>query len=385
MSGSERTQLRWIVQGGATPRILDLWSVKRRYGNTVAHESQPFFRSVRLNSSFIIKHTVRPQERSYIASDRPVVTKLIVPVSHEDLSLGGHTFFVEESRFDARLKEFLGVGPNNNVYRHDLARIRALARLPSFDPFLLADRFAQDENPVARLYFNITRSDQKAMRGFVAAQIAEIVSLAFGEAGSGQVDERAMRFAEHLLDGDSEGQLDALRATLGLSAQEFTAGVFGWKGILYYSWRIEEVKADLRRFIIELNDLVIRGATASEASEINQCRRLILDQTRDRWKTLTGILTEYRTEFARFCSGEDPAAIRRFLLKAPEYFGNLGSDLAAVTHITSFWDYSWRGREKETSLPARDAMELLPGFLKSLQRDDRDPDEPTDADLAAGT
>ena len=67
----------------------------------------------------------------------------------------------------------------------------------------------------------------------------------------------------------------------------------------------------------------------------------------------------------RFCGGADSTALRSFLLKAPGHFGQLGQDLSAVSHVTSFWAYWWTDREKG-SLSAADAMEMFPSFLRSL-------------------
>ena len=164
MSGSDRQSLRRIVRGGATPRILDLWSVQRRYGESLEMAAKPFFRNPRLNASFILKHTVRPHEKPYLYTENPVATKIIIPVSTEDLGMGGHSFFVEEKGFEVRLKAFLGVGVLNKHYENDLARIRELAEIPSFDPFLMADRYIKGERPIARFYFNISPGDPADLR-----------------------------------------------------------------------------------------------------------------------------------------------------------------------------------------------------------------------------
>ncbi|MHA6287578.1 hypothetical protein [Maricaulis sp. CAU 1757] len=368
MSGSDRTQLKWIAQGGATPRILDLWSIRKRYGHTVAHESKPFFRNPRLNSCFIIKHTVRPHERALLLTESPVVTKLIIPVSVHDLAMGGHSFFVEEKSLDRRLREFLGIGPGNKDFELDFERLREVSTLPSLDPFLTADHFTRVENPVARLYFNITPADQAAMKTYVARQISGIVCLAFGVEELKADDERAIRFAEQLLDADEADKMVHLRKTLGMTEEEYTHGVFGWKGILYYRWCLSNEMESLRKFAMELNDCHVRGASPAENIELNEIRRCILRETRERWSALTSVMDDYDIEFGRFCKGGDATAIRSFLLKAPSYFFQLGSDLSAVSHVTSFWNYWWRDREKG-SLPARDAMEIFPAFLNSLSRD----------------
>ena len=91
-----------MVQGGATPRILDLYSIARRFSRYDAHGNQPMFNDSRLNTGFLVKHTVRPHERPYLISDTPVATKIIVPVTVSNLNMGGHAFFVEERGFEPR-------------------------------------------------------------------------------------------------------------------------------------------------------------------------------------------------------------------------------------------------------------------------------------------
>lgn len=371
MNGSDRSSLRRIVRGGATPRILDLWSIRRRYSDTLEYAAKPFFRNARLNACFLIKHTVRPHDRPYLLTENPVATKMIIPVSMDDLSMGGHSFFVEEKGFDRRLREFLGTGSVNPEFDTDLNRIKELAGMPSFDPFLLADRYASCERPVARFYFNISPDEQEAMLSHVTRQIFGIVSMAFDDEILNPDDDRARKFARHLLDGQDRERLSGLRETLGMKEDQYEQGIFGWKGILYYRWRIREARDDLRRFLGELNDVTVRGATWEENKEVSDIRRAILDMAKDRWRALTAVIDNYDSEYARFCDGGDPTAIRDFLLKAHAHFGQLGSDLSAVTHVTSFWEYWWRDREKG-SLSANDALEMFPNFLRSLTRTSQD-------------
>ncbi|WP_300542825.1 hypothetical protein [Maricaulis sp.] len=365
MSGSDRNSLRRIVRGGATPRILDLWSINRRFGETLEMAAKPFFRNPRLNAGFFLKHTVRPHDRPYLLTDSAVATKIIVPVSIDDLGMGGHSFFVEEKGFESRLKAFLGMGVLNKHYETDLARVKELATVPSFDPFLLADRYSGGERPVARFYFNISADEQEAMLANVTRQIFGIVSLAFGDQEIRPDDERTQKFARQLLDAEESAKLSGLRETLGMSEEQYREGIFGWRGILYYRWRIRETKDDLRRFVMELNDVIVRGATAEENKEVNEIRKAILSMAKERWRALTNVMDEYDSEYRRFCDGADPSALRTFLLKAPGHFGQLGADLSAVSHVTSFWSYWWKDRERG-SLSAKDALDIFPGFLRSL-------------------
>ncbi|WP_417485802.1 hypothetical protein [Maricaulis sp.] len=361
--------LKRIVQGGATTRIFDLYSITRAHADDLEFERRPVFQHPKLNHAFLIKHTVRPHERGMLAVDAAVVTKVIIPVSIDNLGMGGHSLFVEERRGLTKLRRFLDVTVDGGDHLDDdLARLRELSKLPSFDPFLLADRFLRHERPIDPRYFQITPKERKAMQAYVAKQIAGVVGLAFGHENLADDDERALKFAVEIIEGEDTPKMNALRQTLGMTKEEFVDGMFGWKGVLYYRWKLNDATDRLRQFVIEMDDLMIRGVTPQERSQINEIRKLILKETRQRWAALVSVLDGFQTEFDRFCQSGDPVTIREFLLKADGYFYHLGSDLSALTHVTSYWEYWWRGRDPG-SLSARDAMEVFPAFLRSLIRD----------------
>ncbi|WP_323760378.1 hypothetical protein [Maricaulis sp.] len=363
------SNLKRIVQGGTTTRIFDLYSITRAHADDLEFERGPVFQNRKLNHAFLIKHTVRPHERAMLTVDAAVVTKVIIPVSIDDLGMGGHTLFVEERRGLAKLRRFLDVTVDGGEnLDDDLARLRELSKLPSFDPFLLSDRFLRHERPIDARYFQIAPKERKAMQAYVAKQIAGVVALAFGHENLADDDARALKFAVEIIEGEDTPKMNALRQTLGMTKEEFVDGMFGWKGVLYYRWKLNEATERLRRFVIEMDDVIIRGVTAQERNQINEIRKLILKETRQRWAALVSVLDGFQEEFERFCRSGDPVTIRNFLLKADGYFYHFGSDLSALTHVTSYWEYWWRGRELG-SLSARDAMEVFPAFLRSLIRD----------------
>ncbi|RKQ96113.1 hypothetical protein [Maricaulis maris] len=363
------SNLKRLVQGGTTSRIFDLWSTSRRHAHDFDFDRRPVFQHRRLNHAFLIKHTVRPHERAILPAELAVVTKLIIPVSIDDLGMGGHALFIEERRGLPKLRKFLDLASSSgDSLDADIDRLRELAALPSFDPFLLADRFLKHERPVDPRYFDIAPKERKAMQAYVARQIASVVAMAFGQKNLAEDDERALKFAIELINGEETEKMNALRQTLGMTRDEFVKGMFGWKGVLYYRWKLNDVTDRLRRFVIDMDDLVIRGASANERQQINEIRRYILTETRQRWAALVSVLDDFNHEFERFCANGEATTIRNFLLKADGYFFHFGSDLSALTHVTSYWDYWWQHRDPG-SLSARDAMEVFPSFLRSLTRD----------------
>ncbi|WP_339741171.1 hypothetical protein [uncultured Maricaulis sp.] len=362
-----RSDLRNILKGGATSRILDLHSIALRHAGQEAHGEAPFFLHPRLNQAFIVKHTVRAHERPYVMSNQPVVTKVLVPLARDDLSLGGHAVFVEEIGFAAKMRSLFERPDDPHLLDLDLTRLRELAVLPSFDPFLLAERYRENSRPIAPLYFDISAEEIARMEKTVAEQIVSVVSLAFGSGRSGQDEQRALRFAQSLLSNESEGRLSALRQSLDMTLPEFKAGMFGWKGILYYRWSMSEAFANLKHFLQQIKTASIVGATESERRDIEYMRRQIIEETRARWSSLSSVMDEYDQVFTRFSSGQDTNSFKRFLLRAPMCFLNLGHDLSVIGHVPGYWNF-WEKQNKRGYLHAREALPMFANFVLSITR-----------------
>lgn len=368
-----RSDLRNIVKGGATSRILDLHSIAQRHGEDERHSEAPFFLHPRLNRAFIVKHTVRAHERAYVMSRQPVVTKILVPLAESDLSLGGHAVFVEEIGFVAKMRTLFDRPHEPHLLELDMTRLRELAALPSFDPFLLAERYRDHTRPVAPLYFDISAGEIARMEDAVAQQIVSVVSLAFGSKTSGEDQGRALRFAQSLLSNETEDRLSDLRQSLDMTLPEFKAGMFGWKGILYYRWSMAEAFAGLKRFLQQISSVTIVGASSAERTEIEHMRRQILDETRARWMSLNSVMEEYDAVFRRFSTGQDTNGFKRFLLRAPSCFLDLGNDLSVISHVPGYWNF-WDGQNTKGYLQAREAISIFADFVVSITRQQSDSD-----------
>ncbi|WP_412546652.1 hypothetical protein [Maricaulis sp. MIT060901] len=363
-----RSDLRQIVKGGATSRILDLHSIAQAFGDRLDYSERPFFNHSRLNRCFVVKHTVRAHERPYVMSNQPVVTKLLIPLAQEDLSLGGHAVFVEEVGFANKIRAEFDCPDDPHLIDLDILRLRELAALPSFDPFLLSERYRNHTRPVSDLYFNISEAESQRMEEAVASEVVSVISLAFGSEKSDRDDARAANFARQLLANRDDGRLDALRSSLGMTAMEFKTGVFGWKGILYYRWCMSQTLHALKSFLYELKEVAIVGATPHEQTELDHLRRKIMTETRARWCSLASVMQEYEDVFARFCNGQDAGGFRSFLLRAPSLFYDIGSDLSVVSHIPGYWRF-WASQNQKGFLHAREAMPLFASFMASVTRD----------------
>jgi len=354
-----RRDLSLIRASGSTARVLNLALAFERFGDTEDFTKKPLFRNPRLNRALILKHVVRPHERELFTRPTTTATKVILPYAAQELELGGISFMVNEVRFERLLKDAVGGYTNDADLIADAELLKALAALPSFDPFLLRERLRHMGINPARAYFDIAEADIARMRAFVGKEIAQLVSLAFATGGI-DAGGLSQRLADKLMTDETAKTLDPLRETLRLSGEEYIEGVFAWKGFLYYKWLMDEIRPGLTEFKPRFAGLRISQATSDERQQLAETRKDILTKMGLALARVDETLLEYGIAFAALAEGQ-PSAFRNFLLKAPELFIPIGEAVGVIRHIDSFW----RFRFPDAATPmmeADEAIEVLHDF-----------------------
>lgn len=364
MANDSYGKLSYLKRGGSTSRVIDLVSVRERFGDTPDYARYPLFRLPRLNKSFIVKHTLRAWERDRLGGDRTSATKVIVPISDKDLDLGGHSVFVEDPDFERQLSAHMGVAASHLDFTADIGRLRALASLPSFDPYLLHEYFRRNGETVADIYFTISDDELRLITDYVAQQIDTLVRRAMDGHALASLD-KSRRLAKVLFEDQESEQLIVLREALRMSPQEYRDGVFGWKGTLYYSWRATDCHDDLLRFLKALQSLRFTGLSASDRNELRQVVESITRLAVGRWSRLRARLESYNDEFNRFVQRGDPDALKAFMMRAPELFVEMGEDIGRLQHVASYWAFWTRG-QRLSSMSGTEAFNLLPDFEAAL-------------------
>jgi hypothetical protein len=354
-----RRDLSLIRASGSTARVLNLALTYERFGETEEYSTKPLFRNPRLNRALILKHVIRAHERELFTRPVTTATKVILPYAAAELALGGVSFMVNEIRFERLLKDAVGGYTSEADLLADAELLRALAALPSFDPFLLRERLRHLGINPARAYFDIAEADIVRMRTFVGREIAQLVSLAFATGGA-DAGGLSQRLADKLMTDETAKTLDPLRETLRLSGEEYIEGVFAWKGFLYYKWLMDEIRPGLAEFNPRFAGLRVVRSTSEERQQLAETRRDILDKMRLALARVDETLLEYGAAFAALAEGQ-PSAFRNFLLKAPSMFIPIGEAVGVIRHIDSFW----RFRFPDAATPmmeADEAIEVLHDF-----------------------
>ena len=320
------------LDGASTSRVLNLRHIARINAADPEHGRQPLFVSPVINTAFILKQRIRPDETYMFASTRSAGTKIIVPVDPSDLRAGGRSIFIDQRGFLETLRE--AGHYNDQKLERDIGVLRLLDAIPSLDPFLLREHLRANNIDVAPCYFAISASDQERMHQFVSKEMSQLVKLASG----GDDDSSTGRMVTAMLSGQADEKLEPLRMTLGLSEPDFREGAFGWRGLLYYKWAMQDFWPNVMGVLREIKELIPQGAISEQQRVyLVNAKRNIIELVRDNNQHISKVLDVYDTSFSELVASNSSATFRAFLLSASPMFLDLGEKLGAISHIVSFW------------------------------------------------
>jgi len=357
-----------LQKTASTSRVLNLLAVGSQHKDDPEYVTQPFCENAILNESVILKHRLRADERYVFDHQRHVATKVIIPFERSDLRMGGRSFFVGQRGWTAMVQELSGEEKSTS---RDISVLEALDEIPSLDPFLLREHLNRRGFPISSLYFAISDADMVRMQAFVAAQIHELINMAFPkETGTG-----SEKMASVLLSNQIDERLEPLRQVMRLDAESYREGIFSWKGFLYYKWALTDMAPKLATVLKELPMLQPSGHKGrDQMSSIQDTRAKLMKDIKLRSREVGEALQVYDDAYRDLTQNGQPMAFRDFLLKAPAMFMILGERLGSISHISSFWRYRFKD-PRDLSAPIQEVVDILTDFAANLASFDDQGDE----------
>jgi hypothetical protein len=351
--------LRGLEKTASTSRVLNLAVLSVRNAGNPEHTEKPLFRSQILNGSVVLKHRLRADEVDLFDGLQRTATKIIVPFDRSDLSLGGRTVFVGEKGWMPILEELRG-GADDMI--RDVEILEAINELPSLDPFLLREHLKRRGYDISPTHFDISPGDVDKMQRFVGGEIARLIELAYGGAGSSGA---TGRLVEALLSSKTDERLEPLRLTLQLEGDSYREGIFAWKGFLYYKWVLNTLWPKLKEVLVEVMKLRVIGPRDRDLMVLIDEMKLRLRSAMEaQVKAVMGYLKTYDAVFQQLTEG-NAGAFRDFLLASPEMFMALGEGAGTLSHVATFWRYRFP-QGKPLMAPMGEILELLQDFESGL-------------------
>jgi hypothetical protein len=372
LSNRDVRSLANLGETASTSRVLNLSAIRISSARDKEYQLKPFFRDSQMNKCILVKHSLRPHERDLFGRTRRTATKIILPFDCEDLKLGGRSIFINQVGFDQFCRGYFGSDINANT---DVQMLRLLDRLPSLDPFLVREHLARHGYRPGACYLKISSHDVQRMIGFANEEIERLVRTAFsGAAGGGS----AVNLAGKILANELDTELWPLKATLRMSEDEFSDGIFSWRGFLYFKWRHIELQDEMRKVLDGLASYQPAGACDDSTRDyLKEVRPRLARRIVTAVASVGRTLNIYDQAYHALIHGENPGPFRRFLLDGPNLFFELGENIGILSHIASFWTYRM-GPEMAARLTPLDYGDILMDFEDSLSvvaLDDEERDE----------
>lgn len=360
-SNAERRGLERLALSASSMRVLNLANVASMHEADPEYEQRPLFPNRILNTAIILKHRLRANEVDFFNTPRTRATKVIIPMARGDLSLGGFSVFIEERGWIDRLREHVKELTENSP---DIHVLRVLDDAPSLDPFLLSLILDREGYRVAPCYFGLLQADIDRMRQFVATEIGALIRLAMPELRA--EDTSSARLVDAIMTDADDARLTILSRAMQMSESEFRAGLFAWKGVLYYKWQHQRLLTDASGFLQSLKAMRITGPVDPDTShELQGLLRSVRLRLRGLHMRVAEILGDYDRAYRKMTADGEAQPFRRFLLSATTQFTVLSEAISVAADIVGFWRHLYPG-STPPAMPADAACAHLRVFEDNL-------------------
>jgi hypothetical protein len=361
LSNRDVRSLANLGETASTSRVLNLSAVHVNSAREKDYQLKPFFRDSQMNKCILVKHTLRANERELFARHRRTATKIILPFDATDLKLGGRSILVNQIGFDAFCRAYFSDDINANT---DVQILRLLDQLPSVDPFLVREHLSRHGFRPGACYLKISSHDIQRMIGFANEEIERLVRTAFSGSLSGG---SAVKLAGKILANELDTELWPLKSTLRMSDDEFSDGIFSWRGFLYFKWRHIELQDEMRRVLDGLSTYQPIGACDDGTRDyLKEVRPRLARRIVNAVASVGRTLNVYDQAYHALVHGENPGPFRRFLLDGPSLFFELGESIGILSHIASFWTYRMGQQMMTQRLTPFEYGDILMDFEDSL-------------------
>ncbi|MGA9657872.1 MAG: hypothetical protein WBQ60_02060 [Asticcacaulis sp.] len=351
-----------LGETSSTSRVLNLSQIYLSSSREKDYQLKPFFRDSQMNKCILIKHTLRTNERELFTRPRRTATKILLPFDPADLKLGARSIMVNQQGFDQFCRDYFHT--DDITANTDVQILRLLDQLPSLDPFLVREHLSRNGYKPGAIYLKISPYDVQRMIGFANEEIERLVRTAFSSAMSGGA---AIKLAGKILANELDKELWPLKSTLRMSDEEFSDGIFSWRGFLYFKWRHIELQDEMQKVLNGLSTYQPVGKCDDDMRDyLREARPRLARQILNAIAVVARTLSVYDQAYHALVVGSDPGPFRRFLLDGPSLFFELGESIGILSHIGSFWAYRMSQTMATQRLSPSEYGDIIMDFEDSL-------------------
>lgn len=147
-----------------------------------------------------------------------------------------------------------------------------MANSPSLDPFLLKETLAKNSVIVSPCYFEISKPDSQAMNAFLKNEISKLVKHL--NLSNDNINIYTKKLVNKIMSGRVDDGLEHLRMAINLPEEDFSDGIFSWRGFLYYKWthgNISKKMVPVMNSIMSLKPFGLVSESKKTAEKFKNC------------------------------------------------------------------------------------------------------------------
>lgn len=320
------------------------------------------FQSDELNQTIIFKQPsfvvdrspkemrARPTAGMKSSLGRPIQTAIFVPKVHNEPDLGGHAIFMGQPKYAEMMQHHCGINVADvTAHASDLALLRILEDIPSFDPFLLKSVLTDKRISIDSHYLNVAKEEEAEVRLVIEQRVRPIVSRAYAGLAPADAEKRTQSFIDGIWDPNSS-DATAFIAAFRIEASAIPEVFSAWKGVSYYQYQLQRIRPQIAELIsfLQCDDSIpvdIRKMVASERESLMMFRKDILTRLRNAYKNTQTILQECDQAYEGLIKDGNPLPFRDFLSTAVDKYWTLGACNCSLVLVTDVWSrFSGNGR-----------------------------------------
>lgn len=327
-----------------------------------ANRSLPAFFEHSLLKNVVVLKTVGRETAGPIGS--AVQTRLYVPFDAKRADHGGVSMIYDDEIVLADLEKFTDAKIDPTRIEADLQKLKLLARLPSFAPFLMRDAFERANLAVDLRHFKVSDAEANAMRDTLKAKLKPLAAMALALPSNAVGDTRLDMLARKLWELDDANFLKAFGHALKIPEGETLDTLYAWIGVAFFQREFAKRQTKLR-------DLATWLSQKREAQEMRNefvrsleaDRGQLRDALRRAWTQAGQTFERYNKSYDALIAQSDAMPLVEYLQGVRGDVMALGAQLALLEQCLGVYEVAARaGRgNQETEELVRDLAASLRG------------------------
>lgn len=205
-------------------------------------EFRPLFASHNLNRCNFQKAVSSRFEADQIPGNT-VSTKIILPYDAHSVSSGNGMFmYIGEKNFLSKIERAFNSSMSLVDQEKDFKILEIIDSMPTFDPFLLKDKFETEKLELDPHYAEVTQDDFMTVKSQIMKDFERIVATTLGAelglevdgANNLNISSAAEKLFQALWNLDNLDTLRPLARALGVDDSDAKEYFYSWKGLLFY-------------------------------------------------------------------------------------------------------------------------------------------------------